>query len=234
MSFFDNLFGKPKPKVTPEQAKNIEQKRNELKIHQTVETMKAKQDHLDLKIKNLEKLNEQDTRLALQAKNAGQKDKALRFLASVKGRKAEIAKISGMSLMLSKQISNLENSKDDSNLAVMMNDANKIVSKNLENQDKFLETIQDTAQINNEYDMHQDQVNDLLKGINERHMEGLEDDLKELEELEMMDAMKNANTKKQPVVVNDVSKQKTVQVQTQPQAKKKDSKFDDMITTLLN
>lgn len=224
----EKLFGKSKPKISPEEQKNIESKKHELNTITQIEKLRAQQEKNDAVIAALDKKNEADTKLAIAAKNAGQKDKALRYLAEIKSRKAQIVKYTNISTTLMRMIANLESSKDDSNLGKIMDDANKIVQKNLDSQDKFMDVLQDTAQINNDFDRNQNEVNDLLNQINAQHMDGLEDELKDLDNLAMLDAMKEADTKKvdQKVEQKDTNKAKAPE-------KKKDQ-FDDMISGLLN
>ena len=55
--------------------------------------------------------------MALDAKKANQKDKAMRLLTEIKQMKAQVAKISGYNTVLMKQLGNIENVKIDADVA---------------------------------------------------------------------------------------------------------------------
>ena len=218
MSFFDNIFGK-KPKVDPAKQKELERKRQELEVHSSIDNLRAQHEKTEVMISSLEKKIEADTKAALAAKNAGQKDKALRYLAQVKSHKAQISKYLNLSMLLNKQMTNLQTSSEDAHIGDIISESNKVQQRNNERMDKFMETLQDTAQLNNEFEMNQEQINDIIGQTTAKYTEGLDEEFDKLGDAELMDAMKGVDTTPQPA-------QKNV-------AKKKDN-FNTMIDDLLN
>ena len=190
MSFFDKMFTK-KPKEDPAKKEEAEKAKNELATSESIDKLRVQQQKNDAQIEELERKIQEDTRAAMAAKNSGQKEKTIRLLAQVKNNKALLIKYSGMSTMLMKQISNLETVKEDGNVGDLLKTTNQLLQKNMEQQEKFMETLQDVAQLNEEFDHNQDQVNDIMTQANARLMEGLDEEFDKLEIIEIPKPTKN-------------------------------------------
>ena len=190
MSFFDKMFTK-KPKEDPAKKEEAEKAKNELATSESIDKLRVQQQKNDAQIEELERKIQEDTRAAMAAKNSGQKEKTIRLLAQVKNNKALLIKYSGMSTMLMKQISNLETVKEDGNVGDLLKTTNQLLQKNMEQQEKFMETLQDVAQLNEEFDHNQDQVNDIMTQANARLMEGHDEEFDKLEIIEIPKPTKN-------------------------------------------
>ena len=222
MGFFGKIFSK-KAKVDPAQKEREEKEKNEKAGNDAAEKLKAQHKKNEALILALEKKIDEDSKAAKVAKASGQKEKAIRLLAEVKNSKTQLAKASNMSTLLMKQISNLETSGNDTKVGELLKDANAMLQKNMANQEQLMEVIQDTAQLNDEFDNNQDQVKDLVAQSNARLFEGLDQEFEKLGEAELLDAMKSVVV--QPKVQTKQSR-KVV-------AKQKDN-FDSMIQSLTN
>ena len=190
MSFFDKMFTK-KPKEDPAKKEEAEKAKNELATSESIDKLRVQQQKNDAQIEELERKIQEDTRAAMAAKNSRQKEKTIRLLAQVKNNKALLIKYSGMSTMLMKQISNLETVKEDGNVGDLLKTTNQLLQKNMEQQEKFMETLQDVAQLNEEFDHNQDPVNDIMTQANARLMEGLDEEFDKLEIIEIPKPTKN-------------------------------------------
>ncbi len=73
------------------------------------------------------------TRLAVQAKKSGQKDKALRLLTQIKTQRANNVKLQNYNIMITKQVSNFDAIGIDQDMADIFKDSNQVL-ENLQDQ----------------------------------------------------------------------------------------------------
>ena len=86
------------------------------------------------------------------------------------------------------------------NMANIMKGTSDALKNAQKYQEENLEVIQDTMALNQEMQYNQDEINALLDQQNEQFNEGLDDELAELDDLDILDATENyqqTNTNKQ-------------------------------------
>lgn len=222
---FKKLFGGDnKPKISPEEAKNIERKKNELKVQETIDKLNGQLNQIEAKTAVVDGKIADLTRQALAAKKAGQKDKAMRYLTQIKMHKNDLVKLSGYSTVITKQIASIESAKTDTQVADTMRLANTAIEHFNKEQEGNMEVFQDNAQLNDEFESNQEQINDILKAQTEKITDGLDEEYGKLDELEILDAAKDFDVKKD--VKTDPAKNKVTD-------KKKDN-FQSLVDDLLN
>jgi hypothetical protein len=221
---FAKLFGK-KEKMDPAKEKELEKKKNDLQIKESQNSLEKKIQENERKIEIIEQKIKNQTKLALDAKKAGQKSKALRLLGEIKKEKAKVVKISGYNTMLQKQMGNIDSIAIDTDMMDIIKDTNKVMEQQQKNQEENMEILQDAIAINQEMEYNQDEINQLINTQNEDMNADLEEDFNALDELDVLDAIDdydvntNTNTNKQP--------QQKVQ-------NKKETNYDSMLNDLLN
>lgn len=215
---FSKLFGS-KPKVDPGQQRAIERKRAELNVHLSIEQLHKKLEDLEARMIAYDRRIHEQTHLALEAKRAGNKEKALRYLTTIKTLKNDLVKISGYSTLIMKQISSLESTKNDNEIAEIIKSTSKHLEQAQRQQESNMEVFEEAAALNAEFEASQEQINDIIRQQTERITEGLEEEYAQLDELEMIEAMEEKAPAKQK------------QQNAPPQ---KTKAFDDMINELLS
>lgn len=114
---FAKLFGGGQPKIDPAKQKEIDAKKTAFELVKSKEELNKKIEENDSRMHALEKKVADKKKEALAAKNANQKDKAMRILTEVKNLKDQVTKISGYNTMLMKQQGNLDSVGIDNDMA---------------------------------------------------------------------------------------------------------------------
>jgi hypothetical protein len=159
---FGRLFGKKKKEIDPEVKKELEKKKREKAEEESKEKLEMTIAKNEKKIADLETKIGEQYKGALAAKKAGQKEKAMRLLTSIKSSKAQITKMTGYNTMLMKRINDMDSMKTDIAMADIFKESNQILENQQQDIEEVMDVMQDAQALSQEINYQQDQINDMI------------------------------------------------------------------------